>query len=113
MCIAVWYAGLNIGNKYSYTTLRDRRGKIIKQQRLSHQKRELVEFFDSLRSPVSVVNDIRNTREILRQGPSLVRSRTRLKDRIHSILTKNGREDSFGDLFGKSGIESVESLSIS
>jgi len=54
----------------------------------------------------------RDLREILRYRASLVRNRTQLKNKIQSILSKNGVSSPFSDLFGKGGIQFLKSVQL-
>lgn len=57
--------------------------------------------------------EIRGNRELLRHRFVLVRIRTSLKNRVHSILTKRGIiPPSFSDLFGKEGRKFLASLQL-
>lgn len=47
---------------------------------------------------------VRNMRETVRFRQKLVRIRTILKNRIHSLLAKEGIQPQFSDLFGKEGL---------
>lgn len=55
---------------------------------------------------------VRNLRELLRYRISLVRMSTRLKNKTHAILIKNGLQNSHSDLFGKKGRIWLESLKL-
>lgn len=55
---------------------------------------------------------LRDLRELLRFRIFLVRMRTRLKNKIHSILLKMGIRNNYSDLFGKSGIEFLKELDL-
>ena len=54
----------------------------------------------------------RDMRELLRYRASLVKLRTQLKNKIHSILSKNGILCSFSDLFGKGGIRFLQEIEL-
>jgi transposase len=54
--------------------------------------------------------EIRTERELLRYRIFLVRRRTTFKNRVHSVLKKNGISHDFSDLFSRSGIDFVLSL---
>lgn len=47
---------------------------------------------------------IRDTREIIRYRASLVTIRTMIKNKVHAILSKNGLNSPYSDIFGKSGL---------
>jgi len=55
---------------------------------------------------------VRTEREITRHRASLVRMRTRVKNKIHAILSKHGIRHGFSDLFGRSGIEFLRNLDL-
>lgn len=54
----------------------------------------------------------RSVREVVRCRAFLVRIRARVKNRIHSILAKQGVVHGYSDLFGKGGRRYLESLDI-
>jgi len=56
--------------------------------------------------------ETRNLRETLRYRASLVKSRTQLKNKIHSILSKSGVSSPFSDLFGKRGIQFIKNIQL-
>jgi transposase len=56
--------------------------------------------------------EVRNLRELLRYRISLVRISTRLKNKIHAILIKNGLQQPYSDLFGKKGRVWLENLNL-
>jgi transposase len=55
---------------------------------------------------------VRDLREILRYRIFLVRMRTMIKNRIHSILSKLWIDHGFSDLFGKAGRQFLSSLKL-
>lgn len=55
---------------------------------------------------------MRELRELLRYRVSLVRMRTRVKNKIQALLTKNGLQHPFSDLFGKAGRRWLASLEL-
>jgi transposase len=55
---------------------------------------------------------IRDNREIIRYRASLVSMRTALKNRIHSLLSKNGIISEYSDLFGKKSLNHLQSLDL-
>ena len=57
--------------------------------------------------------ETRQRRELLRHRAFLVRIRTKVKNRIHSLLDKAGVEHPFEDVFTKSGLEFLKGLSLS
>jgi transposase len=54
----------------------------------------------------------RSVREVVRCRAFLVRTRARVKNRIHSILAKRGVVHGYSDLFGKEGRRYLESLKL-
>lgn len=55
---------------------------------------------------------VRDTREILRTRAFLVALRTRLKNRVHAILSKNGLECPYSDVFGKRSHDWLKGLDL-
>lgn len=55
---------------------------------------------------------IREIRDILRHRTFLVRLRTRIKNRIHSLLFRLGIAHPFSDLFGKRGLSYLKTLEL-
>ena len=55
---------------------------------------------------------IRDLRSLVRYRKALIEDRTRVKNRIHAVLTRNGIRSKYSDLFGKSGREFLESLQL-
>ena len=56
------------------------------------------------------IQDIRDLRQILRHRIFLVRLLTRIKNRVHILLSKQGIKYNFSDLFGSSGIQWLKTL---
>jgi len=54
---------------------------------------------------------VRNIRELLRTRFSFVEMRTRIKNKIHSVLSKNGIICPYTDILGKSSIEWLREIS--
>jgi len=54
--------------------------------------------------------EIRDIREILRYRASLVSLRTSIKNRVHAILSKNGIDIEYSDIFGKKAIKYLKDL---
>jgi transposase len=57
--------------------------------------------------------EVRDLRALVRYRASLVRSRTAIKNRVHSLLDRYGLKHEFSDLFGKAGLEWLRSLELS
>jgi len=55
---------------------------------------------------------IRESRGLFRFRVHIVRTRTRLKNRIHALLDRQGIRHSFSDLFGKKGRQFLDQLSM-
>lgn len=55
---------------------------------------------------------IRDMREILRYRASLVSLRTSLKNKVWAILSKNGLDPKFSDIFGKKAITYLKGLNL-
>ena len=55
---------------------------------------------------------IRDLRELLRYRASMVRIRTKVKNKIHAILIKNGINSPYSDLFGKRGREWLATVEV-
>lgn len=53
---------------------------------------------------------IRDIREILRYRASLVSLRTSIKNKVHAILSKNGINIEYSDIFGKKAIKQLKGL---
>lgn len=56
--------------------------------------------------------EIRDIREILRYRASLTSLRTSIKNKVHAILSKNGINIEFSDIFGKKAIKSLQTLNL-
>ncbi len=56
--------------------------------------------------------EIRDMREILRYRASLVSLRTSIKNKVHVILSKNGINIEFSDIFGKKAIKYLKGLTL-
>jgi len=56
--------------------------------------------------------DVREMRELIRHRASLVKVRTMVKNRVHSIVDREGMKHDFSDLFGKGGTEWLRSLEL-
>lgn len=92
--------------------------KVIASARLKNDKMDSNTLTDLLRGdllPTCYIpsQEERYFREIVRQRAFLSRIRTRVKNRIHSILAKLGITHEFSDLFGKAGRKFLEELCFS
>jgi len=89
--------------------------RIIAEARIKTDKIDSEKLAHLLRAdllPKAYIPDMQtlDLREILRYRASLVKSRTQLKNRIQSILSKNGVSSPFSDLFGKGGIQFLNNI---
>lgn len=55
---------------------------------------------------------VRYLKELVRCRVSLIRMRTQIKNKIHSLLHKNSIRHEFSDLFGRKGLEYLQNLSL-
>lgn len=91
--------------------------KAIAETRIKTDKIDSEILADLLRadlvSKVYVPNkEIRELRSIVRHRACLVKIRTQIKNRMHAILAKEGIQQDFSDLFGKSGISFLKGLNL-
>lgn len=56
--------------------------------------------------------EIRDLKELVRQRALYVQMRTRVKNRIHSVLFKTNTQHTFSSLYGKSGLEWLKNLKL-
>ena len=56
--------------------------------------------------------EVRDSRELLRYRLTLVRIRTGLKNRVHTVIDKLGIDHPFSDLFGSAGSKFLQSLEL-
>lgn len=56
--------------------------------------------------------DIRDLKELVRQRVSYVELRTRIKNKIHSVLFKTNTKHPFSDLYGKAGMEFLRTVTL-
>ena len=56
--------------------------------------------------------DIRDLKELVRQRVSYVELRTRIKNKIHSVLFKTNTKHSFSNLYGVSGMEFLRAVKV-
>jgi len=165
------YIGFDHHKNFSYVTVMDEKGQVLKQQKIVNDKSTLSQFMDQLKDekvylaleagrdwywvydllekkeakvslahpkktkaiasariktdridstilahllrtnllPASYIPN-KKVREILRAHIYLVKLRTSIKNRIHSILAKNGIFPTFTDLFGKKGMKFLTTL---
>ena len=91
--------------------------KAIASARIMNDKISSTTLADLLRTnylPTAYIPDreVRDTREILRSRAFLVAIRTRLKNRVHAILSKNGLESPYTDIFGKKSLGWLRELQL-
>lgn len=55
---------------------------------------------------------VRDERQVVRLRASLVDIRTQVKNKIHALLARNGITYEFSDLFGKAGMEFLQTLEL-
>lgn len=56
--------------------------------------------------------EIRDLKELVRQRVGYVELRTRIKNKIHSVLFKTNTKHSFSDLYGKAGMEFLRAVNL-
>lgn len=56
--------------------------------------------------------EIRDIREILRYRASLVSLRTSIKNKVHAILSKNGEQVGYSNIFGRGSIKCLKDLKL-
>lgn len=56
--------------------------------------------------------EIRDLKELVRQRVGYVELRTRIKNKIHSVLFKTNTKHSFSDLYGKAGMEFLRTVKL-
>ena len=91
--------------------------KAIASARIMNDKISSTILADLLRTnylPTAYIppRQVRDTREMLRSRAFLVAMRTRLKNRVHAILSKNGLECPYTDIFGKKSLRWLKGLEL-
>lgn len=89
--------------------------RAIAEARIKTDKIDSTIFAHLLRAdllPTSYIpkRSIRDVREVLRYRSSLISLRTSLKNKVHAILSKNGIEIPFSNVFGKKAIRYIKDL---
>jgi transposase len=89
--------------------------KLIAESKVKTDKIDAQALYDLLRTeflPESYIasREVREAREIHRHRAALVKIRTSVKNRIHSLLTKHGIFLSLTDIFGVEGRKSLEKI---
>ena len=91
--------------------------KAIAASRIKNDKVDSKILADLLRSnllPTAYIQprNIRDLKELIRQRAYYVQIRTRIKNKIHSVLFKNNIKHDFTDLYGKGGMKFLQSLKL-
>ena len=91
--------------------------KAIASARIKNDKVDSKVLADLLRTnllPTAYIQprDIRDLKELVRQRVSYVELRTRIKNKIHSVLFKTNTKHSFSNLYGKAGMEFLRALKV-
>lgn len=105
-----WYADLLESQGVEMKLANPLQVSLIAKSRLKHDKVDSKILAELLRAgflPTSYLapRHIRDLRELLRSRVCLVRMQTRIKNRIHGILTKHGLKSPVSDLFGTKGLQ--------
>jgi transposase len=104
-----WYAELLEECGLTVVLANSLQVSLIAKSKLKYDKIDskiLAELLQTGYMPVSYLapRETRDVRELLRSRISLVAIRTRLKNRIHTVLSKEGKMSPVTDLFGKKGL---------
>ena len=94
-----------------------RRTKVIAESKIKTDKLDALSIAQCLRTgfiaeAYAPKPEIRKIRDIVRHMLSLKREVKRIKNKIHSILLKNGIKHGFTDLFGKAGTEFLKKVKL-
>ncbi len=92
--------------------------RIIAEARIKSDKLDASVLADLLRADLVYESfvpskEFREKRSLVRHRVSLVRSRTQIENRIHSLLDKYDYRTELTDIFGKSGMKWLKSLELS
>ena len=92
--------------------------KIIAQAKIKSDKLDACILSDLLRTGLVYesyvpVKEFREKRSLVRHRIALSRTKTKLANKVHAILDKYEYRTELADIFGKSGIEWLKSLSVS
>lgn len=112
-----WLYDLLEGNGIDVKLIHPLKTKAIASAKIKNDKidsRILAHLLRANLIPESYVpgRQIRMNREMLRYRASLVRIKTGIKNRIHTILAKNNIHHDFTDLFGRKGKEFLRGLEL-
>lgn len=99
------------------TLVNARRTKVIAESKTKTDKLDALSIAQCLRTGFIAKSwippkDVRELRNILRHRLSLRIDITRMKNKVHSILLRNGIKYEHSDLFGKSGMEFLGNLEL-
>lgn len=91
--------------------------KAIASSRIKNDKVDSRILADLLRSnllPTAYIQprNIRDLKELIRQRAYYVQIRTRIKNKIHSVLFKNNIKHDFTDLYGKAGMKFLQTVEL-
>lgn len=91
--------------------------KAIAAARIKNDKVDSKVLVDLLRTnylPTAYIQprEIRDLKELVRLRIQFVEMRTRIKNRIHSVLFKNNLKHDYSNLYGKAGIEWLHTLEV-
>lgn len=91
--------------------------KAIAAARIKNDKVDSKILADLLRTnmlPMAYIQprDIRDLKELVRQRAHYVELRTRIKNKIHSVLFKTNTQHSFTNLYGKAGMEWLQKIKV-
>lgn len=114
-----WYYFYELleGKVSSITLSHPAKTRIIAEAKIKTDKIDSEKLAHLLRAnlvPASYIpsREIRDLRELLRFRASLVSLRTSLKNKVHSILSKEGLSSPYSDIFSKKSLEFLSSLSL-
>lgn len=112
-----WLYDLLTGNGFDVVISNPAKTKAISSAKIKNDKvdsRMLAHLLRSELIPTVYVSHLetRKLKELLRQRDRLVRDRTRMKNRVQSVLRKNNNQFSFSDLFGTNGLKYLQQLSL-
>lgn len=91
--------------------------KAIASARIKNDKVDSKVLADLLRTnllPMAYIQprDIRDLKELVRQRVSYVELRTKIKNKIHSVLFKTNTKHPFTNLYGKAGMQFLKDLEV-
>jgi transposase len=110
-----WLYDLLTGNGFDVVISNPAKTKAISSAKIKNDKvdsRMLAQLLRSDLIPTVYVSSLetRKLKELLRQRARLVRDRTRMKNRVQSVLRKNNKSFPFSDLFGANGLRYLQKL---